>query len=69
MGGETALVPVLSVASVPQGDPAAMAAMGLLMLFPTIRIRHLLGDPLLSVFADDRNAISTTQAGMDTIQQ
>eukprot|EP00969_Alexandrium_andersonii_P310827 13734625-Alexandrium_andersonii.AAC.1 len=46
-----------------------MATMGLLKLFPTLRIQNLLSDPLLSVFADDRTAISTAQAGVGTIQQ
>eukprot|EP00969_Alexandrium_andersonii_P218116 9633494-Alexandrium_andersonii.AAC.1 len=45
-----------------------MAAMGLMLLFPTRRILRRSPMALLAVFADDRNAVTVADEEMDIIE-
>eukprot|EP00969_Alexandrium_andersonii_P188567 8333877-Alexandrium_andersonii.AAC.1 len=45
-----------------------MAAMAMMLLFPTRRILRIVWQPMLSVYADDRRAITTSDGDMERIQ-
>eukprot|EP00969_Alexandrium_andersonii_P080028 3527616-Alexandrium_andersonii.AAC.1 len=65
MGGEAFDLPITSEGSVPQGDPIAMAGMAMVLLFPARRAAVANPGALLSVYADDRNAVAGEDEEMD----
>eukprot|EP00969_Alexandrium_andersonii_P313441 13848129-Alexandrium_andersonii.AAC.1 len=69
MSGEISARCVHTTDSIPQGDPAAMAAMSVLLLCPTLRILKIPAPITLTVYADDRNAVARTREGMQSVQR
>eukprot|EP00969_Alexandrium_andersonii_P150944 6674311-Alexandrium_andersonii.AAC.1 len=45
-----------------------MAAMGIVLLMPAIRIRSRAPQVLLVIYADDRNAVSTSAGDMNVVE-
>eukprot|EP00969_Alexandrium_andersonii_P265667 11740331-Alexandrium_andersonii.AAC.1 len=45
-----------------------MAAMGIILLMPAIRIRNRARQALLGIYADDRNAVTTSTGDMNVVE-
>eukprot|EP00969_Alexandrium_andersonii_P289928 12815079-Alexandrium_andersonii.AAC.1 len=62
--GDVADRSVRSPGSLPQGCPAAVIGMSTILLFPTTRILNKIPRALIAVYADDRNALASSEGQM-----